>query len=584
MRLLGALAFAAVCLLVLAGRPGDLRAADPVAPAPELFAQDAPFTRSQQVSLSFVAPDEGGPVSQFRASNDAATSGGILSNGVSVPANSDWSLAAGADGPRTIYGQVKYESGLWSPVASISLTLDRTPSSSLAVDIDSVGARVHPPASFDWHARTATPEDQLFGQGSGDGNPDPTSVGVGDEQHFIILQGSDEPLAPGSYDVHRRTDFGCEDACVVVGAMGSFCEASGGSFTVTDVAYSPEGDLEVLDADFRVECIDTLMSGSIRYGAARDIVALDQDAESLLYPDVTLGDSSAERSLSFTNIGTTSTTLGDADLVGGERDDFAITSDDCSGATLGVGESCDVGVRFTPSDLGRRRAFLEIPDETPRGSRHVMVQGDGAAPTPPTAGTVIVARGERCTDTRSVKVRATGATDAAGIDRLELSNLADDGYLSRPIEPPQRWTLTAGDGRKTVHARWWNVAGQASAVVKDAILLDTTAPEASAPKASIRAGVRVIDDRVRVRLAWTGSDATCGIADYDVALSRNDHQWKRIDETTATHLARHLRVGPTYQVKVRANDKADNVGDWAAGLTFRIVGSNAHPRIEVVEP
>ena len=181
--------------------------------------------------------------------------------------------------------------------------------------------------------------------------------------------------------------------------------------------------------------------------------------------------------MSFTNIGTITTTLGDAELVGGDAEDFAITSDDCSGATLAVGESCDVRVKFAPADLGQRRAFLEIPDETPRGSRHVMVQGDGATPTPPTAGTVIVARGDRCTDTASVKVRATGATDAVGIDRLELSNLVDDGYVARPLTPPQRWTLTAGDERKIVYARWWKQAGQVSAVVKDAIRLDTTAPE-----------------------------------------------------------------------------------------------------------
>ena len=86
MRLLGALAFAVVCLVVIAGRPGALRAADPVAPAPELSAFDAPFTRNDQVSIAFVVPPEGGPVAQFRASNDATTSGGVLSNGVSVPA------------------------------------------------------------------------------------------------------------------------------------------------------------------------------------------------------------------------------------------------------------------------------------------------------------------------------------------------------------------------------------------------------------------------------------------------------------------------------------------------------------------
>ena len=111
MRLLGALAFAVVCLFVLAGRPGALHAADPVAPAPELTAFDAPFTRNIQVSIAFAVPDEGGPVAQYRASNHDTMSGGVLSNGVSVPQNVVWTLASGPDGPRTVYGQVNTSPG-----------------------------------------------------------------------------------------------------------------------------------------------------------------------------------------------------------------------------------------------------------------------------------------------------------------------------------------------------------------------------------------------------------------------------------------------------------------------------------------
>ena len=290
-------------------------------------------------------------------------------------------------------------------------------------------------------------------------------------------------MVPGSYVVHRAGDSGCESACATVGAMGHFCEASDGSFTVTDVAFTPDGDLEVLDADFRVECIDTVMSGSIRYGAARDIVALDQDAESLLYPEVKVGETSDEQSISFTNIGTTTTTLGDADLVGGESADFAITSDHCSGATLAVGESCDVGVSFTPSDLGQRQAFLEIPDGTARGSRHVLVQGTGALTSPPKAGTMVVMGGARCTDT-TVRQGPRHGRDRCGGHRSTRAQQSPGRRLSCPDRstPPQHWTLTAGDGRKTVYARWRNLAGQTSAVVKDRILLDTTSPDASPPQ------------------------------------------------------------------------------------------------------
>jgi hypothetical protein len=584
MRLLGALAFAAICLVAIAARPGALRAADPVAPAPELSAFDGPFTRNLVVDLHFVAPDEGGPVAQYRASNDDATTNGVLTNGVSVTGVGPWTLASGADGPRTVYGQVKYESGLWSPVASLELTLDRTPSSSIAVDIDGAETRITAPAGTDWHTRTATPAQRIYAQGSDDGTPDPRSVGAGDDQHWINLLLADGPMAPGTYDVRKAGESGCEEACATVGVVGHICEATDGSFTVTDVAFTPDGDVTVLDADFRFACVDSLMSGSIRYGSARDILALDQDRERLKFPEQVIGDGS-NQFVSFTNIGTTATTLGMAEVVGGDQADYAITDDDCSGATLAVGASCDVGIRFTPSAVGDRRASLEIPDETPRGSRHLPLVGSGAAATPPTAGTIVVNGGDRCTDTRSVKVRATGATDAVGIDRLELSNAAADGFKTKRIDPPQRWTLSDGDGRKRVYARWWNAAGLSSAVVKDGILLDTTDPEATAPTARIRGGDRVVNGLVRVRLRWSGSDATCGIKRYVLGVVRNGNDLGRSGDPTAlTRTARDLRVGPTYEFRVRAIDKAGNASRWMAGETFRIVGTKANPRIEIVGP
>jgi hypothetical protein len=36
--------------------------------------------------------------------------------------------------------------------------------------------------------------------------------------------------------------------------------------------------------------------------------------------------------------------------------------------------------------------------------------------------------------------------------------------------------------------------------------------------------------------------------------------------------------------RFRGLHKAGNLGDWAASLTFRIAGSKAHPRVEVVQP
>ena len=73
------------------------RAADPIAPTPELFVYDAPFVRTSTVELAIVRyGGYGGPIAEFRASNDPTTVGGILVNGVAVTEVSQWALGARA--------------------------------------------------------------------------------------------------------------------------------------------------------------------------------------------------------------------------------------------------------------------------------------------------------------------------------------------------------------------------------------------------------------------------------------------------------------------------------------------------------
>jgi hypothetical protein len=668
-RLLGAVAFIVLGVALLLARPGALRAADPPAPAPTLHAADAPFIRSNAPTIEFMMPTDDA-VAAYRLSNDSVAANGILTNGTSVPAASAWTVAPGPDGPRTVYGQVRYASGAWSPIVSLAFTLDTSPGTSLAVEGESGGPGPQPPAGYDWHTRTTTPATQITGQGSSDGTPDPQSVAVGDGAWYVILETAGQPIAVGTHDVNQPISGECDGACAAVGAGGHFCEAKTGSFTIHDVSFTRDGDLVALDADFHLQCFNALRSGSIRYGENRAVVALDQDADALLFGDVDLGVETAKRSVTFTNIGTVPTTLGNAAFDGGDDGDFAITTDECSGATLAVGESCAVGVRFTPSANGQRRTDLDIPDDTPGGSRHVMVQGFGFTPTtthlevsapdigpapgtitvtvspaeasaprvfvdgtqvfgidstdtsdasqvtytlhptfvpgshsvkaivdesdffrgssdgpvavrvgavPLTAGTVSIAGGATCTNSRVVRVTAKAAP---GDKRLELSNSAGSGYHARPMTPPQSWTLTAADGRKRVFARWWDAWNVSSAVASDTILLDRSDPRTSALRASIVAGGTVVDSRVPILLTWRGSDATCGVARYRLSVSRAGGAWKRTgDATTSKQAVRHLKVGTTYRFRVRAVDRAGNVGSWTTGGSFRVVGSAAHPRI-----
>jgi hypothetical protein len=92
--------------------------------------------------------------------------------------------------------------------------------------------------------------------------------------------------------------------------------------------------------------------------------------------------------------------------------------------------------------------------------------------TPPT-GTLVIAP-TAVTDT-AITVQATGSADA-----LEVELAFDPGFvtsLGRFTPGPIPVTLQPGDGVKTVYARFFDAAGNTSALTGDTVVLDTTPPQ-----------------------------------------------------------------------------------------------------------
>lgn len=91
-------------------------------------------------------------------------------------------------------------------------------------------------------------------------------------------------------------------------------------------------------------------------------------------------------------------------------------------------------------------------------------------------GSVIVAGGADYTTGTLVGVTLTAADTGSGLAAYSLSN---DGISWSPwsvYTPSTTWTLDAGDGLRTVYARFRDGAGRVSAVASDDVFLDQTAP------------------------------------------------------------------------------------------------------------
>ncbi len=208
-------------------------------------------------------------------------------------------------------------------------------------------------------------------------------------------------------------------------------------------------------------------------------------------------------------------------------------------------------------------------------ARRALLHFVDVARTPVTGASVTIAGGAAATRASTVAV----ATPAKRAVRVALSN---DGrhWRELPYAASISWSLTSAtyggtsaNGAKTVHVRWQDATGRWTPVQTDRITFDTRAPTATAPVARFVAGSTASSRGVAVRLTWTGEDTGAGVVSYEVARSRSGGPWA----TVATGLASpvttvSLPTSGSERFRVRARDRAGNVGAWAAGATFEVRG------------
>jgi hypothetical protein len=365
-------AFVALTRPALAGVPGP--------GAPFVFVDDAPFTRNQVVTVAIDADyTHPSPAVEWYASNDPATSNGQLVNRVAIPTGvGDWTLPAGPDGVRTIYGQTHHEDGSWSEVGSLTLTLDTSPGSRLAIDVD-VNARLDdsggdPPQ--DWHQILNVADVPVYGDAHTWAGGQ--SVSVSADRWGVTFSSNTGPIVTGIYTVPAPgNDGSCGTSCAGVSRAFQGTCLGGGTFTITSISITPDDDLETLVGHFRLTCFGSAMAGSIRYGSDADVSFFDQSAETLSFGDTDIGETSTTKSVTFTNDGDVPNTLGTASITGAAAAEFAIVTDTCSGATIAVGASCSIAAEFTPAARAHRFAALAIPDSTPKQGRNVRLAGAG---------------------------------------------------------------------------------------------------------------------------------------------------------------------------------------------------------------
>jgi hypothetical protein len=97
---------------------------------------------------------------------------------------------------------------------------------------------------------------------------------------------------------------------------------------------------------------------------------------------IKVGETSETLVDTITNSGTAALVFKGVTLAGRDARDFGLATNTCAGATLQPGETCKVGVSFTPTAAGTRVAFIHFVDNSPCDD-WVTIAGSGSTTTPP---------------------------------------------------------------------------------------------------------------------------------------------------------------------------------------------------------
>ena len=189
---------------------------------------------------------------------------------------------------------------------------------------------------------------------------DPATVGSMGEVRTVTLNNvGDLPesffigvLAGGDSGSFRLLDENCTSAPL---APGGSCSAH--------VRFSPDGPGT---KTARVAFFGDGEGGMLVQVSGEGVLpALSISPQSFDFGVREAGTKSAPQDFVVSNPGTTRVDLNQVSIGGAELDQFVVSGDECSGASLAPAEECTVRVRFAPDGSGAKQAVLRVSGDAP---------------------------------------------------------------------------------------------------------------------------------------------------------------------------------------------------------------------------
>jgi FlaG/FlaF family flagellin (archaellin) len=151
------------------------------------------------------------------------------------------------------------------------------------------------------------------------------------------------------------------------------------SFCTITVAFTPSASGSRTAA---VSIADNATAGSpqaVSLIGTGELGSVGLSATVLTFGSQSVGTTSAPQSVTLTNGGSSSLTIGSIQITGTNPGDFALPTNTCV-SSLAVNATCTVSVTFTPTTSGSRAATLTYMDSATNSPQTVSLTGTGGAP------------------------------------------------------------------------------------------------------------------------------------------------------------------------------------------------------------
>ncbi|MBF0442607.1 MAG: carboxypeptidase regulatory-like domain-containing protein [Oligoflexales bacterium] len=159
-------------------------------------------------------------------------------------------------------------------------------------------------------------------------------------------------------------------------------------------------------------------------------------------------------------------------------------------------------MEYTFTSDGAKKLYARFADSGGLETTPVLaeIKIDTSAPT----GTLVMSGSPTSINTRSVTLALTGSDTTGAQDMMICNDSTFTGCSWETFSETKSWTLTDGDGAKTVYAKIRDKWGYESAVLSYAIILDMTAPTSTS--VSINGGASSIPTKNTIlTLSATGA-------------------------------------------------------------------------------